>query len=979
MAAHIEKTPFKFLDPYEKKDKAKFFGREEETEQLYEMTHQTNLVLLYGQSGTGKTSLIKCGLANRFSVTDWLGLYIRRQQNINDSLHQDIRNAATSPIAGDASIQKAIRTLYRNYMKPIYLVFDQFEELYILGHPEEQNTFVETISGLLDSDLPCKVILVMREEYIARLNHFEKTIPTLFNKRLRVEHMKSANLERVITGTVEKTPGIQLENGATTARNIIDKLNDGEGVQLAYLQVYLETLNRTASNNGSSSPLIFSDQLVNEVGELGDVLATFLETQKKEIQQKLAEFSPKKDAIQIILEEFITSDETKQPVAVEKIISNLPSISQNPGMSSQLIKEALSLLDKSRLLRDLGKERYELSHDALGIHIARGQSQERKDVKLIHEIIRDGLKSHQKTGAFLSEEELVTIRQFRDNLMLDEKEEVFLKDSEENSKTKKNDEKKRKRNRNLLIIFFVIAIIGWLVWINWQLETENEKITLAHAATANRLLREGQIDLAAYWALQSHKKFKDLEDNSKYKQPVFEVLEKSYWKTKGDTVGDMYLERMLKHQSRVNALIPISKDGKFVSGSDDGSVHFWQWDSSVDSAKSDTAKSLQIETGIESIASHPQKDILALSDKEGKLYVWDWKNKKPMEELPLPGTLSSQPFQLDFDPDDHNRIIAAGQKGAVLIWEKDSDTQSYSPKSLTINTLQNGRSSSLEFSALSMKFASQNRVIIGGVDVDKENKGIIDFFRLQNNTLIQKDRRETPGRVKTIAINDGEENLLVAAGGDWKSLRLGKWKASSPKPDSIREIKHKHFVTRPRKKMIFQLSEESLKNLKSEKLSSGEMFPANIIDILTSLKDVVFETEAIFLDTLKSKIGNEQIKALGSLILKQAETNMEKKQAYINTLAFNVRSNVLASGGSDGTIRLWNTSAIKKEAETKDISKNFYLIQEPFRPFQHRWILSLVFINDNTLIAGSADHTLRTWIIDDKMFVNYLQPNSSKK
>ena len=49
--------PFKFLDAYEKKDKKKFFGREEEIEMLYQTTFQTNLTLVYGRSGVGKTSL----------------------------------------------------------------------------------------------------------------------------------------------------------------------------------------------------------------------------------------------------------------------------------------------------------------------------------------------------------------------------------------------------------------------------------------------------------------------------------------------------------------------------------------------------------------------------------------------------------------------------------------------------------------------------------------------------------------------------------------------------------------------------------------------------------------------------------------------------------------------------------------------------------------------------------------------------------
>ena len=50
----INRSPFKFLDAYEKKDKDIFFGREEEVEVLYQMTYHTNLILVYGMSGYRK-------------------------------------------------------------------------------------------------------------------------------------------------------------------------------------------------------------------------------------------------------------------------------------------------------------------------------------------------------------------------------------------------------------------------------------------------------------------------------------------------------------------------------------------------------------------------------------------------------------------------------------------------------------------------------------------------------------------------------------------------------------------------------------------------------------------------------------------------------------------------------------------------------------------------------------------------------------
>ncbi|MEY4202663.1 MAG: hypothetical protein RL013_365, partial [Bacteroidota bacterium] len=64
-------SPFKFLDAYDKDDEAIFFGREKETGALYEALSGVKHLLVYGPSGAGKTSLIECGLRNRFSDADW--------------------------------------------------------------------------------------------------------------------------------------------------------------------------------------------------------------------------------------------------------------------------------------------------------------------------------------------------------------------------------------------------------------------------------------------------------------------------------------------------------------------------------------------------------------------------------------------------------------------------------------------------------------------------------------------------------------------------------------------------------------------------------------------------------------------------------------------------------------------------------------------------------------------------------------------
>ena len=62
---------FKFLDSYTKEDKDIFFGRNNDIEVLYEKIFQTNLLIIYGATGVGKSSLIQCGLVNKLEPTGW--------------------------------------------------------------------------------------------------------------------------------------------------------------------------------------------------------------------------------------------------------------------------------------------------------------------------------------------------------------------------------------------------------------------------------------------------------------------------------------------------------------------------------------------------------------------------------------------------------------------------------------------------------------------------------------------------------------------------------------------------------------------------------------------------------------------------------------------------------------------------------------------------------------------------------------------
>lgn len=347
------RSPFKFLDSYNKNDKDFFFGREIETEELYDRVFETNLILLYGASGTGKTSLINCGLGNQFESTDWFPIFIRRGDNIIETFNKELDKHTVTKLDPDASIIEKINSLYLDYFKPIYLIFDQFEELFILGDQAEQVSYFESILELLDEGLQCKILISMREEYIAYLSEFEVIIPFLFDNRQRIEKMNRINIERVIEGTANYFE-IDVAEPEITLDLIIQNLKDKkEGIDLANLQVYMDRLYKqdVKRKGGDIKKVVFDPPLVKMTGQLEDVLSDFLDEQITIIEGELAEKGTTRKGIPLdVLFALVTDNGTKQSLTVQIIRDNL---FRRKKIASADIDYCIQRFQEMRILREL--------------------------------------------------------------------------------------------------------------------------------------------------------------------------------------------------------------------------------------------------------------------------------------------------------------------------------------------------------------------------------------------------------------------------------------------------------------------------------------------------------------------------------------------------------------------------------------------------------------------------------------------------
>jgi hypothetical protein len=440
------KSPFKFLDSYTIEDRDIFFGRDLEISELYRKVFESKILLVYGVSGTGKSSLINCGLASRFDDSDWLPVNVRRGNNIIDSLNEVLNKQAIRPLKGNQTISEKLTSIYLDHFKPVYLIFDQFEELFIFGDKEERKSFVHIIKSVIESDLKCRLIFSMREEYMAGVTEFEKLIPTFFSNRVRIEKMSHINALEAIEGPC-KVAGINLEEGF--AEEILEKLSpESADVELTYLQVFLDKIFHLAQNEKgageASINLRFTLRSLNKAGDVSDLLGSFLEEQIKALDEP--------DTGLTILKSFVSIKGTKKQLSQEEAIKSSRSLGKNNSDDS--INAYLQKFVNLRILRDKDEnDKYELRHDSLATKIYEKITVVEKEILEIHQFLENAYLAYEKRKILLNSNDLKYIAPYEDRLYVNKEIGNLIEQSNKESN------KTRKRIKRLAFAGFISILI----------------------------------------------------------------------------------------------------------------------------------------------------------------------------------------------------------------------------------------------------------------------------------------------------------------------------------------------------------------------------------------------------------------------------------------------------------------------------------------------------------------------------------------
>ena len=223
------RNPYVGPKPFEIRERELFFGRNWESEQLIALVVAHPAVLLYAQSGAGKSSLLNakvlpeleaqegCELLPVARVRGDLPPGIRAETITNLYMFNTLMSWAEMtdlqpPQLVTMSLAEFLRQVPRQGDEDGYpvlrvLIFDQFEEMFTF-YPErwpEREQFFHQVSDALTADPYLRVMFVIREDYLAPIDAFAEFLPEHLRSRFRMERLESDDALAAVEGPLEKT------------------------------------------------------------------------------------------------------------------------------------------------------------------------------------------------------------------------------------------------------------------------------------------------------------------------------------------------------------------------------------------------------------------------------------------------------------------------------------------------------------------------------------------------------------------------------------------------------------------------------------------------------------------------------------------------------------------------------------------------------------------------------------------------------
>jgi hypothetical protein len=387
-----DRNPWLGLASFTEETQSYFHGREEEVAELARRVQRKLLTVLFGQSGLGKTSILRAGLVPRLRSQGYCPVYVRiaygreapePAEQIKEAIARSARRAGQWSQAGVAADGESLweymhhrddvlQDAEGHTLTPL-LIFDQFEEIFTLAQSDEFGRaraarFIADLADLVENRPPqaleaklevddsaaerfdfarsdYRVLIALREDYLAPLEGLKGSMPSITQNRLRLAPMTGT---QALSAVMKPGRHLVSEDVAAAIVRFVAggaELANAE-VEPSLLSLICRELNDARIAQGREE--ISLDLLA---GTHATILQNFYE-------RALADQPP---AVRRIIEDqLLTGSGFRENVAEESLVASFNAAGAAP--------DTLALLVNRRLLRieeRLDVRRVELTHDVL--------------------------------------------------------------------------------------------------------------------------------------------------------------------------------------------------------------------------------------------------------------------------------------------------------------------------------------------------------------------------------------------------------------------------------------------------------------------------------------------------------------------------------------------------------------------------------------------------------------------------------------
>ncbi|MEU0190988.1 hypothetical protein ABZ250_14155 [Streptomyces afghaniensis] len=220
--------PYRGLARFEPDHRELFFGRDRLVEELRELVSGHRFAVLFGASGSGKSSLLRAGLIPR--------------------LREEIERRDHPAVLRILTPGERPATTYGHLLTPAegepesWVVVDQFEEVFTLCRdPAERSRFIDLLLAARDPDNRLRVLIAVRAGFYARCTEHWGLSDSLRGAALPVAPMTADELREAVVKPAQAV-GLLVERELTA--RILEEVLDQPGALPMLSHALLETWRR---------------------------------------------------------------------------------------------------------------------------------------------------------------------------------------------------------------------------------------------------------------------------------------------------------------------------------------------------------------------------------------------------------------------------------------------------------------------------------------------------------------------------------------------------------------------------------------------------------------------------------------------------------------------------------------------------------------------------------------------------------------